>query len=100
MSSCSLMRSVVKQALEYPRRHETGRVVDVIGTRGPGQQCARNHDSVSIARPARMVDRCGIPDAAAGEVLMCKVPMCRMLRLLGFALAFSLAAQARQPSLP
>jgi len=31
---------------------------------------------------------------------MYKVPMCRMLRLLGFTLAFSLAAQAQQPSLP
>jgi len=31
---------------------------------------------------------------------MCKVPMCRMLRMLGFTLVFSLAAQAREPSLP
>jgi ketosteroid isomerase-like protein len=46
-----------------------------------------------------MVDRCGICDAAAGEVLMYMVPVFRILRLLGFSLAFALAAQAQQPSL-
>src|SRR4029450_11103722 len=63
-------------------------------------QCARNHDSVSVARPARMVDRCGIADAAAGEFPMDKGSVYRMLQLLGFTLAFALAAQAQQPSLP
>jgi ketosteroid isomerase-like protein len=43
-----------------------------------------------------MVDRSGIADAAAGEVLMYKVKPYRMLGLL----AFALAAQAQQRSLP
>jgi ketosteroid isomerase-like protein len=47
-----------------------------------------------------MVDRCGIRDAAVGDVVMYKVSMCRMLGLLGFSLAFALVAQAQASSLP
>jgi ketosteroid isomerase-like protein len=47
-----------------------------------------------------MVDRCGIRDAAAGDVPMYKVPMCRMLPWLGLTLAFALVAQAQAMSLP
>src|SRR6185369_15855848 len=73
---------------------------DCIGVCVPRLQCARNHDSVCGAHPARMVDRCGICDAAAGDVPMYKVPMCRMLPWLGLTLAFALVAQAQAMSLP